>query len=496
MNRRHSITLWLLAFCLTAKAADSDTTLVEHTGLWQTTTAAMRQNPALHGVAFASSFSQLYAEVDWQHQSQAFVPQEGRGFLLPAAHVDTYLRLSDQTAVWGHASYMNGSRYDVKWNSTADYQLLQPYVLADTLGGDTQREQYRFEGGYATRLGSWLLGAEMLFRADHEYRDVDPRMRGIVNTLTLRMGGGREAAGYRWAAAFEGSVYKQQNSVDFYRELGVIPEYQMTGLGTEYARFSGDKRSLHYEGGGVRLLLDADPATGSGAYVHAELAESRYHRQVVENYMLPLTDLYVQGVSAVAGWKQTGRRQWAVSAAADYTKRSGDEHIIGTSATTSFPDLGVLTMYKNHLFDTRLTALYGAALWHLQATFGYRSTREEYVYPERQLNAAHVYGGLQGEMFVKAAQRLMLTGRVKAGYAARVSDSMTMPFADMTAAVAALMRHTYAFARANYADVSAQVRGDYAMQRYGLFAELGGGFVSCSEGERQVTARLAVVVTF
>ena len=85
MNRRHSITLWLLALCLTAKAVDGDTTLVEHTGLWQTTTAAMRQNPALHGVAFASSFSQLYAEVDWQHQSQAFVPQEGRGFLLSAA---------------------------------------------------------------------------------------------------------------------------------------------------------------------------------------------------------------------------------------------------------------------------------------------------------------------------------------------------------------------------------------------------------------------------
>lgn len=496
MNRRHYITLWLLTLCLLTKASDHDSTLVEHTGLWQTTAAAMRQNPALHGVAFASSFSQLYVEADWQHQSKAFVPQEGKGFLLPAAQVDTYLRLSDQTAVWGHASYMNGSRYDVKWNSTTDYQLLQPYVLADTLGGDTQCEQYRFEGGYATNLGRWLMGAEMLFRADHEYRDVDPRMRGIVNTLTLRAGGGYEAAGYRWAAAFEGSVYKQRNSVDFYRELGVIPEYQMTGLGTEYARFSGDKRSLHYEGGGVRLLFDADPAAASGAYAHAELAESRYHRLVVENYTLPLTDLYSQGVSAVAGWKHEGQREWAVSASVDYTKRSGDEHIIGTSATTSFPDLGVLTMYKDYRLDTRLTALYGEHTWHVQAQLGYRSSREKYAYPERKLATAHVYGRLQGEMFVKAAERLMLTCRVKAAYAARVSDSMTMPFADMTPAVAALMNHTYAFAKANYADVSAQVRGDYAMQRYGLFAEAGGGFVSCSEGERQVAARLAVGITF
>ncbi|MBR1468841.1 MAG: hypothetical protein IJ605_01820 [Prevotella sp.] len=503
----YKILLIFSFFSLTAHA--QDTALVEHTTMWQTVESGARQNPALHGVAYASSFSQLYLAADWQRQSEPFVLEKGRGFLLPAAHVETYLRLSDHAAVWGRASYMNGKQHDVSWNSTTDFDLLKPHVLADTLGGDTQHERYLFEGGYATQLGRWLLGAEMLFRADHEYRDVDPRMRGIVNELTLRFGAGREAWNYHWAAAFEGSVYKQRNSVEFYRELGVIPEYQMTGLGTEYARFSGDKRSLHYDGGGVCLLLDANPKNG-GIFGHLELSESRYHRKIVENYILPLTDLFAQGVKVRLGvqeFRSSGvqefgssgvqkKSEWALFADFDYTKRSGDEHIIGTSATSSFPDLGVLTMYKNHRLNTSLTAIYGTSAWHASARAGYKSDKEEYAYPNRVMNTAHVYGELAGEAFFKASDRLTLSGRAKAAYAASVDDKLTMPFADMQPVFVQMVNHTYDFRKANYADFSAMARGDFALKNFGLFAELGSGFVHCSVGEHQLSAHVALGVTF
>ena len=479
-----------------ATRSDSVAALQEHTDMWQTVSAPHRQNPALHGTAFASSFSQLYVEADWQHANKAFVPQEGKGHLLPSANVDTYLRLSDRTAVWGHASYLNGKQHDITWNSTTDYQLLQPYVLADTLGGDTQRERYRFEGGYATHLGRWLLGAEMLFRADHEYRDVDPRMRGIVNELTLRFGAGYESWGYYWAAAFEGNIYKQRNSVDFYRELGVIPEYQMTGLGTEYARFSGDKRSLHYEGGGTRLMLDAEPQGGSGLYGHLTWGQHRYHRLIVENYTLPLTDLYTQEIQGVAGWKREREDRLAIFAHVEYQKRSGDEHIIGTSATSSFPDMGVLTMYKNHLLDTRLTTIYGRSQWHLSATVGYRSNRQEYVYPHRHMNTAHVYGRIGGETFLKPSARMVLTVRLQASYAAGASNELSIPSANLQPAFAQMLNHTYDLAKASYTDLSAQVRGDYRMQGYGLFAALSGGWTGCSASAHRTAACLSLGITF
>ena len=495
-DRIKIIAILSLFVSLGLRASVADTALVEHTGLWQTVGGEARQNPALHGAAFSTSFSQLQAEASWQRQSEAFVMEKGRGFLLPSARVETFLRLSDRAVVWGQAAYTNGKKHGMKWNSTTDFDLLKPYVLADTLGGDTQCERYQFEGGYATRLGRWLLGAEMLFRADHEYRDTDPRMRGIVNVLTLRFGAGREAWQHRWAVVFEGNVYKQRNSVDFYRELGVIPEYQMTGLGTEYARFSGDKRSLHYSGGGVRLQLDAEPTKNAGFFGHLALSSHRYHRQVVENYILPLTDLYAQGAKVVLGVRSKELRNKAIFATVEYVKRSGDEHIIGSSATASYPDLGVLTMYKNHRLTTSLTALYGKSFWNVLVRAGYKSDREEYAYPSRRLNTSHVFGELSGEAFVRASERLMLSGNVRAAYEARVGDELSMPFADMQPAFVQMIRHTYDFAKANYADFSARLRGDYEMKHFGLFASLGGGFVACSANERQFSARMAVGFTF
>ena len=492
-DRIKIIAILPLFVSLGLRASVADTALVEHTGLWQTVGGEARQNPALHGAAFSTSFSQLQAEASWQRQSEAFVMEKGRGFLLPSARVETFLRLSDRAAVWGQAAYTNGKKHGVKWNSTTDFDLLKPYVLADTLGGDTQCERYQFEGGYATRLGRWLLGAEMLFRADHEYRDTDPRMRGIVNDLTIRVGAGYEKWNYRWAMAFEGNIYKQQNSVEFYRELGVIPEYQMTGLGTEYARFSGDKRSLHYDGGGVRLLFDAEPTQKSGFFGHLELGKCHYRRLVTENYTLPLTELYAQGVKAEIGVRSQNK---AIFADFDYTKRSGDEHIVGTSATSSFPDLGVLTMYHNHCLTTSLTALYGKSFWNVLVRAGYKNDRERYAYPERRLETAHAFGEVSGEAFLKPSERWLLTCRLKSSYSACVSDDLAMPFADMKPAFVAMIRHNYDFAKAHYTDVSAQVRGDYALKNYGLFAELGGGFVACSANERQFSARMAVGITF
>lgn len=506
MNRRQHFILLTALLCMpTARLHAQDTlrtgstpqapfaALVEHTAPWQPVDWQARQNPVLHGVAFHSSFSQLYATAQWQRQSTPFVLQHGRGFFMPAAGVDSYLRLTDHTAVWGHASYMNGRQHQVAWNSTSDYDLLQPYVLADTLGGDSHRERYRFEGGYATQLNQWMVGAEMLFRADHEYRDVDPRMRGIVNELTLRLAAGRLLGTYIVATAVEGNVYKQRNSVDFYRELGVIPEYQMTGLGTEYARFSGDKRSLQYDGGGTALLVDATPRDGNGPYAHLKIGQRRYHRLITENYTLPLTDLYTQGLQAVVGWQRSGK---AAYVSADYGKRSGDEHIIGTSATTSFPDRGVLTMYKNHRLNTSLTAVCTTGRWQAEARVGYRHSRERYVYPERKLNTAHVYAHLQATAFMQPSRRLMLSARLNAGYEACTGHELLMPFADMTDHVARMIRHTYNFARADYATLQPQLRADLREKAYTYFITVGGAYTHCSRGEHQWDAHATIGITF
>ena len=338
----------------------------------------------------------------------------------------------------------------------------------------------------------------MLVRAEQEYRNHDPRMRGIVTDLTLRLGGGYDLRDYRLGAAIEANIYKQTNSVAFYREEGVIPEYQMTGLGTEYSRFSGDKRSLYYDGGGVAVMLHASPINQSGPYADVTLDEHRYHRKLAEFNSMPLTDLYNEHVGATIGWKQEKNHRLAVFGHADYTRRTGNEHVGGTSDARYFPVIACLTMYKSHILDTYAGALYGRANWNVNITAGYRAVSEEYVYPHRQMDASHVYGKFRGQCFIRPADKWLLTVDVHASYYAKASDKLNMPLANMDAAFTRLIQHKHKFTTANYTDFGAKARADYALNqsRYGLFAEAGGGMTLCSASEHQTALHCSIGITF
>ena len=498
MKRLFFLILIFMTIQSAATASNADSALVEHTSLARLMMLEAERNPALHGLGYQTSFSQLALGLDLMRQSVAFVPEKGDGYTLPYLKVNTYHHLNDRSAVWGEASFTTGRQHDVKWNSTSDYDLLQPYILADTLGGDTRHERYAISGGYATRLGRWLLGAEMLVTAEQEYRSRDPRMRGIVTDLTMRLGGGYDVGDYRLGATFQGNIYKQTNSVVFYREEGVIPEYQMTGLGTEYSRFSGDKRSLYYDGSAVALLLHASPVNRNGLYGDLSLDEHRYHRKLAEFNSMPLTDLYLEHAGATLGWKHEGSSRIAAFGHLDYTRRTGNEHVGGTSDARYFPVIACLTMYKGHLLEASAGGLYGKNNWHVVMTAGYRDESEKYVYPHRQMDASHVYGKLQGQCFLRPGKKVLLTVDAHAAYSAKVSDKLQMPFANMDAAVTGLIQHKHRFATANYADFGATVRADYAWKqsRYGIFAQLGGGMTLCSASEHQSLFRSSIGITF
>lgn len=503
MKIKYTWTIVFLFCVLGSQASVRDTARVEHQTVWnQVSLASAMQNPAIHGGAYAHSYSELYAQTDYKHQTTPFVEAKGSGSWLSEAQVETFLKLNNRSSVWGGASYMTGKQYKVRWNSTSDYDILYPYVLADTLGGDTKRERYTFHGGYATRCHQWLLGAEASFRAEHEYRDVDPRMRGIATDLTVKLGAGYESWGYRWGLGAGLDVYKQTNDVDFYRELGVIPEYQMTGLGTEYSRFSGDKRTLYYKGGGYDLFLSSAPLHEVGFYGHAKVGKRQYKRMLADLNSTPITQLFIDAAEVTLGWQRKGKHLLALGGNFSYAKRSGDENIIGKSSSQYYPVIGKLTMYKNYLMDANLMMAYGlnapVNTWNVLTKVGLLSNREKYVYPERKMEEKKIYGSVEGQWMKMLSRDFGLTLAVETSYYANIEDDMLMPFANMQPSFAEMIRYKYRFAKADYSLVNAKVRGDYSLPRsqFGLFAEVGGGMVFCSEKEQQSNIHVAVGISF
>lgn len=499
MKKRILIILALICPLLTVKAATPDSAYVYKHSLWRHTTEVALQNPALMTGAYMAPFTELSLKCDYRYQSEAFRVEQGTGYLLPELTARSYIRLTPSSVVWGEAGYSKGDTYNKVYNNVADFDLLYPDVIADSLGGDTKRERYLFSGGYATEQGAWLLGGELKFRAEQEYRTYDPRMRSIVSDLTLKAGAARKMGDYKMGLSVEGNIYRQTADVDFYGETNGMGELQMTGLGTSYVRFSGSNRDIFYEGKGGAVALDLQPISGSGWLTHLSYAQHQYERLSDEYNSLPLTTLYRQQVGLTFGWKQqTDNVENAFLLHADYDKRASDEHVVGTATGQDYPILTDLTMYKQHRWDVAAEALYGRGDWHMMMRVGYLNNCEQYAYVERKMEYARIYGELTAQWLKAVSSDLRLNLYAKGGYAGNVTSKIVMPYANMTASIKDYVNDTFKYQKASYAQAKTGIRADYQPQLWsvGVFAQLGTAWKFCSVGEHEANLHVSLGIIF
>lgn len=152
--------------------------------------SAYESSPAAMLYRYPVSYSTLRLQGDLRSESRPILQPEGDGVLVGTFRADSYLRLDEQSVVTAGASYERGRTDNVRWNSTADYRLLRPFVLADSVGGDLSTEEYAFRGAYVRRDGRINYGIGINYRARHEFRQIDPRPHNIVNDLTGTIGAG------------------------------------------------------------------------------------------------------------------------------------------------------------------------------------------------------------------------------------------------------------------------------------------------------------------
>ena len=497
MKNRIFILLLVIAGCTTINAQDVDSVnnwhdvVVEHRALLNEVHEISWRNPAMMESAYRHSLTHFYLTSDWLKKSVPFVLQKGTGHFMAAVKADSYIRLGDNTAVWGKASYTTGKNHDIKWNSVSDYDLLEPDILGDTIGGNTRSEIYVFEGGYSTHRGRWHLGGEMLFRAEQEYRKIDPRMRSIVSDLTLRAGAGYDIAHYTLGFSFQGNIYRQTNSVDFYKPLGSIPEYQLMGLGEVYTRFSGDVNDLIFKGGGIKMQLDLTPGNGySGIVANVWASQHSYERVARLLNSLPLTTLYNKELGIRVGWRYSGQLDYGLWTDYQFNRRSSDQHLAGPSSSQIYPVIAHLTMYKNYIINTSLNAIIGHkgnTSWWVKASGGYTGNRQHFVSPRRTMKYGHVFGQVDGQVIHNASRSWTITAQLEGSYHACVNDYLLLPLASMEPHFVDMIEHNYNVLKSNFTNAGARLRADYRIgrSRYSIFGELQYDITICSNHETQ-----------
>ncbi len=358
MNRALLSLLPTMICCvwLTAGACEVDSAAVavreavieSRCGLWQLADLAF-ENPAVNQWRMTNGYTNVGTSYICRKDKNNPDLRDGSGDSYWQLGASTYTKYRTST-LWGHASYINGKTTDVVWNETADKDLLYPYLLADSMGGDLKMERYCFSGGYADHNEKWAWGAKMSYDATLQYRDVDPRPRNVVGRLEVSAGAMMRLIGvYHVGVAFNLLKYKQTNDIDFKSEMGVDKIFHLTGMATHYNRFAGNGLSTYYDGYRYGVDLNLYPADNKGFFATVRLSRLTFKNILSDMNKLPLASVWHNQLSAQAGWfSGVGDMFGGVSAQVEVFRRHGKENIFGDATSSVYPVIASNEMFADN----------------------------------------------------------------------------------------------------------------------------------------------------
>ncbi len=350
-------------------------------------------NPALNFYRQSYSLSTLGATGKWNDESRAEKAELGEGWKGFDLSAESYMYMSEKARAWGNAYYRNGTRKNVQWNESADYELLYPYVIADTIGGDMKSETYFFKGGYAASHKRWTFGGEFSYRALQEYRDIDPRPNNKVADLQ-----GKAGVSYRFhplyaaALSVEARKYKQNGDLKYYDELGVSKTFHLIGLGNSYTRFDGTRTVVRYQGhsygAGVSLLPVHIDGRWSGSFNYRH---SFYEKILPSSNDLTLNEIREDWMQGEITWtSKSNRRFLGFKASAEYNNRKGTENLYGDAVNEIYPLISTAEQFGSKSLHGAASSCYELQQtenwrWSLHSVIGYIQQEETYRTPAKRM---------------------------------------------------------------------------------------------------------------
>ena len=356
------------------------------------------------------------AQAGWRSRTEddALLPAEGRALSQAEFRARAEHSLDSLRRVEGGVSYERGVKRGVRWNTSSDWELLAPYVTVDSVGGDLQKEQYRFFARYASRSGErWMLSLFTDYRALHEYRAVDPRPRNITADLLLGAGGGLITGDYAISLEAGWRIYHQSGNVDFKSPLGMNTAIiHDLGFGRSMARFSGASSSMdvRYRGGGLKVSAVLEPVSRLGWIAGADYSYTDIVRHLKNQNETPLSSLRTHGLALYAGHKWQGA---LVRARLGSSLRRGLENAV--DQTSAFGTAATLPLYRQHSVEAEIDAMVERQLWTVHPSLGFSGISASDLYPGSSFKASFAKAGAD------ASLRLGKTLSISAGAVAQLS---------------------------------------------------------------------------
>lgn len=357
-------TLAATACAVAATSAVAQTTLLTDVQMRrlpveQSLRAVHTNNPAVMWHADTMALAEFAVGGEYLGSDEAVMEQMGTGHKLLSIEAAAYKPMNVNNTLWGSCGFTTGTADDVRWTDCIDYERIAPYVLGDEAGGDLSMRRYTLSGGYVYKRGRVGVGAQVDYRAEIAYRNIDPRIKTVVSDLTAALGTSLDVAdSYIAGLTVRLNSYNQNCDLDFYNPTNDINTYTLTGLGTYYERFMGNtNKNSGYEAIGYAVGLQLIPGRRSGLIVTLDYSHYRME-QLLRNYNnLTLGYCDNEILSGAIGFVTDVRRNVRLMpyVTALYRSRKGTENLFGTAVGASYDKMGSREPYSSTDMNIKLT---------------------------------------------------------------------------------------------------------------------------------------------
>lgn len=366
-------------------------------------TPAVFSSPVFRQWEKEVSISSIDLKGKYSGLNRAIDPRQGEGESIWNVGARTFMKQSPRSALWGEASYSSGKQRGVVWNESADYDLIYPYVVADSIGGDLSTESYFLSGGYGGSSDRVAWGAGISYRAAVEYRNVDPRPRNVTGHLNI-------SAAVAWrpfetdyflGVTLRYMKYRQSSDIQFVNDMADNRIWHLTGLGTHYERFAGQGYSHSYSGSTIGAAISLFHRSHKGFSMTVEVDRFELDHLLNSLNRLPLQSVMEMRMAVEGCWLKPGEdSDFAVAVSASSRVRKGREGIFGDAASGIYPLINQLEMYGNNVVEFALKGLWQyhpdrRAMFSIIPQFGYVRDRQTYADPQRRMVVAGMKPGLE-----------------------------------------------------------------------------------------------------
>lgn len=413
----------------------------------------------------------------YEERGRAAIAQEGNRQKMISPSVYSFIKLDENSRLFGYASYQNSQRDHVLWNENSDFTLLYPYVTGDSIGGFLKEETYRFAGGYAHRLKGWTAAAEISYRASNTYRDKDPRPQNIVSDLHIQLAVSRAITEKdKLGIAVKVRKYHQKSDIVFLSDKGNNPVYQMLGLGMDYVRFAGTLTSFNYRGNGWGGSLD---------YIHGKdipmqtvwslsLSGNRLHliKESGNLNAAPLTELKLTELSMEGSWNYRNHSMaWGMQLQADLQLRTGIENIFGDPGNNEYPIINRISPFESQQVSLSWYGSVGNAHssgkkwgWNVSPLIRWQYMKPQYKKNNRYIQLDQSSFGAS-ETVYRIQSRWLLTATTEAYYTRNLTSKSQLTGISTQSSVGRTLISNLKYLSENHTTIGVHLKGLYRVNQ-------------------------------